>query len=180
MPTLTNTKHELFAQNLAKGMGVHDSYLNAGYTGTPQAATAVSKNPRVAARVKELIDQRYKNEEKANEKAIAKIALTKEYVLTRLMENVERAMQAVPATKDGAVYRYEGSVANRALELLGKELGLFIDRKEVGAPGEFADADARTLREAIAQRLGVAGKGDTAAEFLGREGSMRVESSKLH
>jgi hypothetical protein len=31
-------------------------------------------------------------------------------------------------------YVYNGSVANKALELLGKELGMFIDRKEVGAP----------------------------------------------
>ena len=29
------------------------------------------------------------------------------------------------------VYRYDGATANRALELLGKELGMFIDRKEV-------------------------------------------------
>jgi len=34
-------------------------------------------------------------------------------------------------------YVYNGSVANKALELLGKELGMFIDRKEVGGPNEF-------------------------------------------
>jgi hypothetical protein len=32
---------------------------------------------------------------------------------------------------------YNGSVARKALELLGKELGMFIDRKEVGGPNEF-------------------------------------------
>ena len=35
-------------------------------------------------------------------------------------------------------YVYNGSVANKALELLGKELGIFIDRKEVGGPNELA------------------------------------------
>ena len=30
-------------------------------------------------------------------------------------------------------YRYEGSVANRALELLGKEFGMFVDRSEMKA-----------------------------------------------
>jgi hypothetical protein len=30
-----------------------------------------------------------------------------------------------------------GGVANKALELLRKELGMFIDRKEVGGPNEF-------------------------------------------
>ena len=50
-------------------------------------------------------------------------------------------------------YVYNGSVANKALELLGKELGMFIDRKEVGGPNEFArmsdeELDAY-LRESI-------------------------------
>jgi hypothetical protein len=35
-------------------------------------------------------------------------------------------------------YTYNGSVANKALELLGKELGMFIDRKEIGGLNEFA------------------------------------------
>jgi len=35
-------------------------------------------------------------------------------------------------------YVYNGRVANKALELIGKELGMFIDRKEVGEPNEFA------------------------------------------
>ena len=35
-------------------------------------------------------------------------------------------------------YTYQGSVANKALELIGKELGMFIDRREVGGPNEFA------------------------------------------
>ncbi len=54
--------------------------------------------------------------------------------MSRLVENAERALQRVPVTNDdGSVveYHYEGSVANRALELLGKELGMFIDRKEI-------------------------------------------------
>ena len=70
------------------------------------------------------------------------------------MENVERAMQAERVrrkadegaerkTDEGAEevpgeYVYNGSVANKALELIGKELGMFIDRKEVGEPNEFA------------------------------------------
>ena len=37
------------------------------------------------------------------------------------------------------VTRYDGNVANRALELLGKQQGMFIDRHEVGQPNEFAN-----------------------------------------
>jgi hypothetical protein len=41
-------------------------------------------------------------------------------------------MQAIPITVDGVpvLCRYDGAVANRALELLGKELGMFIDKGE--------------------------------------------------
>src|SRR5262249_21855185 len=59
---------------------------------------------------------------------------------------VERAMQAEPVRRKSGdaeeevpgEYVYNGAVANKALELLGKELGMFIDRREVGEPNEFA------------------------------------------
>ena len=44
-----------------------------------------------------------------------RIALTKNWVLDKLVENVEKAMTA----KSGS------SISNRALELLGTELGMF-------------------------------------------------------
>jgi len=46
---------------------------------------------------------------------------------------------------------------NRALELIGKELRMFVDRKEVGQPGEFAHLEnmsADELRAFIHQALG--------------------------
>ena len=58
---------------------------------------------------------------------------TRAWVLERLAENVRRAMRIEAVTLRGVPtgeYRYEGSIANRALELLGKELGLFVERSE--------------------------------------------------
>ena len=55
------------------------------------------------------------------------------WVLERLAWNVERAMQGEAVVLRGKAtgeYRYDGAVANRALELLGKELGLFTERGE--------------------------------------------------
>ena len=46
-------------------------------------------------------------------------------------------------------YRYDGNVANRALELLGKQQGLFIDRHEVGQPNEFANWTDEELKAFI-------------------------------
>jgi hypothetical protein len=62
-----------------------------------------------------------------------------------LCSDVERAMQAEPVRRKfgdreeevPGEYVYNGSVAKKALELLGKELGMFIVRNEVGGPTEF-------------------------------------------
>ncbi len=171
MPVLKNAKQELFVQNYIGGMGVYDAYLAAGYEGSPQAAALVHGNAKVKARISELLERRLIKEEKATERAIQKLALSKEYVISRLMENVERSMQIIPPTKDGGSFKYDGAVANRALELLGKELGMFVDRKEVGAPGEFADLDADGLRKALVERLTMVRQSDGSFGVPGSEGS---------
>ena len=62
------------------------------------------------------------------------------WIRSKLKSNVERAMQA-EAVMDNegnpiGVYKYSGTAANRALELLGKDLGMFTDRLEVSlTPG---------------------------------------------
>jgi hypothetical protein len=59
--------------------------------------------------------------------------VTRQFVLKGLARNATRAMQAEKATMRGVPtgeYRYDGAVANRALELIGKELGMFGERKE--------------------------------------------------
>ena len=69
------------------------------------------------------------------------------------MENAERALQHVAVLdkkrKPTGEYRYDGNVANRALELLGKQQGMFIDRHEVGQPNEFANWTDEELRAFI-------------------------------
>jgi hypothetical protein len=41
------------------------------------------------------------------------------------------------------------NVANRALELLGKQQGMFIDRHELGQPNEFANWTDEELRQYV-------------------------------
>jgi phage terminase small subunit len=88
---------------------------------------------------------------KVTERAVEKAAISKAWVIEKLVENVDRAMQAEPVRRsDGeevpGAYVYNGSVANKALELIGKELGMFIDRKEVGGPNEFERMSDEELR----------------------------------
>jgi hypothetical protein len=65
-------------------------------------------------------------------------------------------MQAVPVLdakgNPTGDFTYQGNVANRALELLGKEQGMFVERKEVGKPGDFEALTDDELAEAIVQQ----------------------------
>lgn len=54
MPALENARHEAFAQGLAKGLGVNKAYVGAGFKSSPAAATRLSKNVKIVARVEEL------------------------------------------------------------------------------------------------------------------------------
>ena len=63
------------------------------------------------------------------------LGVDKYWILDKLRENALRALQAIPVLdKDGTPigeYRYDGNVANRSLELLGKEIGMFRERLEI-------------------------------------------------
>jgi len=102
-------------------------------------------------------------EKRVIDKVVATTGVSKSWVIAKLVENVERAMQAKPVLdaqgNPTGDYTYNGNVANRALELIGKEQGMFIERKEVGKPGDFdnmsdSDLDAfiqQEARELLAQ-----------------------------
>lgn len=72
--------------------------------------------------------------DKAQTDMAKKAELTQQFVLNGLKENLKRALQhQAVLDHDGnktGEYRYDGGVANRALELLGKHLGMFKDKVE--------------------------------------------------
>jgi hypothetical protein len=130
MPQLTNPRHELFAQEVARGKTADAAYVLAGYKQNIANASRLKANEKVLARISEL-----------QAHAADLVGISKAWVLQRLKENVERSMQIETVTdregKPIGEYVYQGSVANRALELLGKDMGMFIDRSEVtGKDGE--------------------------------------------
>src|SRR5271166_2876456 len=103
----------------------------------------------------------YRLKQKAIEQAAERLSIDREWVLRKLKENVTRALQERPVLdssgKPTGEYRYDGPTVNRALELIGKEFRMFVDRKEVGQPGEFADLENMSsdeLRALIKQALG--------------------------
>lgn len=141
MPVLRNNRQELFAQALAAGKLQQEAYVIAGYSPHVSNPSKLAKHPLVSARLAEILSARAELERAATEKAAESLSIDKAWIMARLKENAERAMQAEQARDhDGnpiGDFKYEGAVANRALELLGKELGMFIDRKEVKRVNEF-------------------------------------------
>lgn len=55
MPVLSNPRHELFAQALAKGKSATQAYVEAGFEGHRQNAARLMSNDDVADRVEELL-----------------------------------------------------------------------------------------------------------------------------
>lgn len=113
MPILKNQRHELFAQNLAKGMTGSAAYKFAGYVAignsAESSASTLQRTPKVAARVAEL-------KERAAEKAVA----SREWIIDRLTENAIGHQITNPAA------------SNKALELIGKEQhSMFTDKKDI-------------------------------------------------
>ncbi len=108
MPALANARHERFAQELAKGKSASEAYIDAGYEESRSAASRLSTNVNVQSRVAEL-----------QARAAANVVVTREWVLEQLIENARLAKQA------GDI-----SPSNQALNLIGKEIGMFVDRTE--------------------------------------------------
>lgn len=63
----------------------------------------------------------------------------RQFVRDTLKENVERAMTAAPVLdregKETGEYTYQGQVANRALELIGRDVGMFREQIAVELTG---------------------------------------------
>jgi phage terminase small subunit len=108
MGQLSNPRHERFAQGLAHGLSASEAYLKAGYSESRAAASRLSTKVNIRSRVAEL-----------QQRVVENVSLTKEWVIEQLIDNVKRAKELEDL-----------SPANTALQLLGKELGMFVDRVE--------------------------------------------------
>lgn len=174
MGVLKNTRQERFAQGMAAGKLIEDAYSEAGYTPDRRNACKLRETDAVARRISELLAERNAMAVKSTEQAVEALAIDREWVMGLLKENAERALQRV-AVKDSegnptGEYKYDGAVANRALELLGKEMGMFIDRKEIGGPGDFArmnDAELDAVIAEEARALSMGSEGEAATPFAG-------------
>jgi hypothetical protein len=130
MPILKNSRWEAFAHRIAAGEPATRAYRASGYGGSGAEASAsrLLKNAKVAPRVEEL-------RQGIVTSAVERSVITKTFVIEQLLTVVKRCMQEKPVTdpsgKPTGEYTFQAMAALRGLELLGKETGMFIDRKRL-------------------------------------------------
>jgi phage terminase small subunit len=118
-------KQERFVQEYMIDLNATQAAIRAGYS----VKTAKEQGCRLFTNVH--IQAAIQEKQK---RVSEKLELNAEWVIQRLKENYEKAMEAVPVKdKDGNTigeFTYNGSVANKSLELIGKQIGMFKERVE--------------------------------------------------
>ncbi len=126
-------KQQLFVAEYLVNLNATQAAVRAGYS--KKTAYSVGhenlKKPEVAAAIQEAMEARSERTE-----------IDQDWIVKRLVENVERAMTVEPVMVGGVEtgkYVYQGNVANKALELLGRHAGMFNDKLKLGADNSLLD-----------------------------------------
>lgn len=175
MEPLSSAKHEHFAQLVSNGENATRAYVLAGYSenGAKQSAARLLTNADLCARIAYLRSKKEEAHGQSVQKVLQEAALDKAWVLKRLARIVDMGMAAEPVKDaDGnpsGEYRANLNAANKALELIGKEAGMFIDRKEIrtGELDGLGHDELKQLRDAL---TAVGGAGQTTGTFSASEG----------
>jgi hypothetical protein len=141
MPVLANARHEQFAQLVASGIKPIEAYTSLGYSKANAAfsASRLSKNVKVCARIAEL-------QAAAAQASVQGVVCNQQRVLARL------DMLGRQAEQDQKL-----AAAIRCEELIGRHLGMFIDRTDVsfkwsGRLEDLSDDQLEQLEKSLAAR----------------------------
>ena len=215
MAPLVNHKHEKFARLIAEGIGRPDAYEQAGYRRDNGNAQNMATKPHIVARVAELRGQvadRLMIDRSRVLEEVARIAFhnVADYVTVNEDDTVSIDLSAINRDHAAAIqeltavshYDKHGTRTTEiklklapklpALDSLGKHLGLWVTRHEVGKPGDFANlASASEVLEHVRALLGdedaralqaiVQGNKPDAieAELIERQGSGNVSDTDI-
>jgi len=113
-------RQEAFCQEVAKGVAIYKAYEIAGYPPSRSNAYRLRTVKRVAARIDELVAYSEPKIAAAQVAAAERAGVDHYWVIRTLRRN------SVLAARRG-----DTAASNRAAELIGKHLGMFIDKKEI-------------------------------------------------
>lgn len=147
-------EQEAYCRCRASGMSIEESIFTSGIGITHRTAlrweqpNGERSSAKIRARINELSQIAQKN-------AILKTGLTREWVISRLMQVAERCMQAEPVLRkvngeliETGEYVFDSSGANTALRALGDTVGMFNKKNfDDGNDDEFSDLSDDQLIE---------------------------------
>lgn len=167
MPILKNPKHELFAQAIVRGENGRTAYRETGFGGSDAsadvAASRLIRNDKVSARVTEL---------QGRQVAASGTVLSKVWV-------IEQTIALAKEARENGAY----GPAAKCMELLAREVNAFVEKKEIGAPGDFDDAADAVLRNRLydlSREIGGSVKNRRGIEEAADQGGMRDKPSQVH
>ncbi|HET7153364.1 MAG TPA: terminase small subunit [Candidatus Kapabacteria bacterium] len=144
-----NSKHETFCREYLVDLNATQAAIRAGYSGKTATviAAGMMRMPEVKARIDELKKERF-----------AQLEIDSYYVLIRLKRIVEEALGEQEPKKEISARQKQYSVyaAIRALELIGKYLGMFTtNRLQMSITPEEIQNMSDDELETFAKKLGI-------------------------
>lgn len=131
MAELSRKKHERFCQEYIVDYNGTQAAVRAGYSeaSARQHSVKLLSNASILSRVRELQHEQ-----------VERLAVSQDYVILQLMETYQKCLEATPVLKfdpdtgqmeETGKYQFDSKGALRALELLGKHLGMYNDKLQV-------------------------------------------------
>ncbi len=162
MPAL-KPSHEKVAQALALGESQRVAYLAGGFKYNRASAHRLCTKDEIAARVAEIRAKREEQDAKARQVAAHEAGVDQSWVMKHQKQVVLMAMRGQPVRdKDGrrrkdpdtheVIYKPDLQAANQGLVTLGRMIGAFIDRTEIGNPGDFARLTDEDLNKKLLEQ----------------------------
>ena len=150
MKILAN-KQQLFISEYVKDLNGASAYKRAGYkVKDEKIATACASRLLTNANIKTAVEKLMQNRAEKN-------LLTADWVLKHLKENLERCMQIEPVVDryghETGVFKWEPKAANKSLELIGKHIGMFVDKLEHSGSIDGVDKTFKNIPSEKLQKI---------------------------
>jgi len=143
MPVLANPRHEKFAQLLAEGKTMTVAYELCGYRPSRGNASHLADKQSIRDRVHQLTTE-----------PVAAIAARD---IARAKVTAESLLHEAEQARVGAMESKQYNAANTAIKNKSVLAGVWIERAEIGSPGEFDHLNDDELERLLVERLGALG-----------------------
>ncbi len=139
MAELKNIRHELFCRGLVTGKTADQAYQNAGYKPSRAHASRLAAKGNIRQRVSEL------------HQSVAQAATVDRAWVLQQMRDLYEKTTAAPADSP----TWSPATAKGLLDLIGKEMGMFVDRKIIGIKSlsEMGDDELRQIAGQVIEEL---------------------------